>query len=124
VKIDLAKIAEVTSPTWLEAIEIRRQVGISATALAEQLQRLTPGEDGSPPDLDPFDDLELMAAIGAALWLLARRDGYTEGYDTFVAQLTLDDLFSSDDEAPAPVVVPANRAARRAAPRARKPKAG
>lgn len=115
VKIDLSRIADLAQPTWLEAIELRRQAGMSTTAMGVQLQRLPHIPEGT----DVLDDVDLMTAMGAALWLLARRDGETCTYAEFVGVLTLQDLADAVPAAPDPAPVP-TRAPR--APRARKPK--
>ena len=113
-KIDLTKLADLqTPPSWLEAMELRRQAGISTTALGTQLARL-------PAEIDILDDLDLMTALGAALWLLARRGGSTATYIEYVSELTLKD-FADAADAPAeqPPAASPNRAARRTKPKAR-----
>lgn len=104
--IDLEQLA--TAPTWLEAIEVRKQCGMSAMEFGERLTRL--GKTESAEVL--FDDVELMEAFAVALWLAARRAGEQASYADYGAALTLDDFSGVLESVTASP--PANRAARRA----------
>jgi hypothetical protein len=113
--IDLEQLA--TIPTWLEAIEVRKQCGMSAMEFGERLTRF--GDISTPEVL--FDDVELMEAFSVALWLAARRAGARATYAEYVAGLTLDDFTAVMQSVTGQA--PANRAARRAK-KARKKHAG